>query len=280
MLFFAQGQKVTVAVYEKGPKIVVQGKGTEEFVQFILEPEILGEARLGNEEAYEPEMFEPHFGIDESGKGDFFGPLVIAGCYVNPEIARSFMDSGIMDSKRIGSDLAIRTLTKIIRSTPGAAYKVIVLTPLKYNEMYGSFGNLNRMLAWGHAAVIGDLQAAVPECPRALSDQFANPKLIRDALKKRKVEIQLDARTKAESDIAVAAASILAREAFIGWMERTGREMKITVPRGSSDPRVKQTARALIAEHGPEILFQVAKTHFKTAHEVAPGHYKLPGHLL
>jgi ribonuclease HIII len=92
-LFFAQKEKLTVAVYEKGPKLVVQGKGTEEFVQFTLEPEVLGEARLGYEEVHSPEMFAPHFGIDESGKGDFFGPLVIAGAFVDPAIARTILNS-------------------------------------------------------------------------------------------------------------------------------------------------------------------------------------------
>src|ERR1700738_2269767 len=79
MLFFAQKNKLSIAVYEKGPKVLVQGKGVEEFVQFELEPKILGEAKLGYEEVHIPEMFAPHFGVDESGKGDFFGPLVIAG---------------------------------------------------------------------------------------------------------------------------------------------------------------------------------------------------------
>src|SRR6184192_2366419 len=106
-LFFAQRNKLSVAVYEKGPKVLVQGKGIEEFVQFELEPKIFGEARLGYEEVHSPEMFEPHFGVDESGKGDFFGPLVIAGAYVNREIARKFLDEGIQDSKRIGSDKRI-----------------------------------------------------------------------------------------------------------------------------------------------------------------------------
>ena len=78
-LYFAQKDKLTLAVYEKGPKCVVQGRGTQEFVQFTLEPEVLGEAKFGYEEVHNPEMFTPHFGIDESGKGDFFGPLVIAG---------------------------------------------------------------------------------------------------------------------------------------------------------------------------------------------------------
>src|SRR5216110_3401584 len=114
-LFFAQKNKLSVAVYEKGPKVLVQGRGVEEFVQFELEPKILGEAKLGYEEVHSPEMFEPHLGIDESGKGDFFGPLVIAGVYVDRGIARQLIDAGVQDSKRIGSDTRIRSLAETIR---------------------------------------------------------------------------------------------------------------------------------------------------------------------
>jgi len=95
MLYFARGPKLTVAVYEKGPKAVIQGKGIEDFILFTLEPRVLGEASFGQEEEQNPELFEPHFGIDESGKGDLFGPLVIAGVYVNPEIARKLHDAEI-----------------------------------------------------------------------------------------------------------------------------------------------------------------------------------------
>src|SRR5215467_13901828 len=114
-LFFGQKNKLSVAVYEKGPKILVQGKGVEDFVQFELEPKILGAAKLGYEEVHTPEMFEPHFGVDESGKGDFFGPLVIAGVFVDRGIARKLLDSGVVDSKRIGSDAGIRALADTIR---------------------------------------------------------------------------------------------------------------------------------------------------------------------
>src|SRR6185312_6941684 len=107
-IFFGQKNKLSVAVYEKGPKVLIQGKGVEEFVQFELEPKILEEAKLGYEEIHLPEMFEPHFGIDESGKGDFFGPLVIAGVYVDRAIPRKLIDAGVQDSKRIGSDARIR----------------------------------------------------------------------------------------------------------------------------------------------------------------------------
>lgn len=269
-LYYGKKGKVNVAVYEKGPKIVVQGKGTEEFVTFRLEPEILGEAKIGYEEVHNKEMFEPHFGIDESGKGDFFGPLVIAGAYINRDIARTFMDAGIQDSKKISSDARIRTLAKIIRETPGVALSVVEITPVKYNELYEKIGNLNRLLAWGHARAIENLLDQRPDCPRALSDQFANPALIKRALMAKGREIVLEQRTKAESDLAVAAASIIARERFIGWLERGGSKHGVTLHRGVS-AQVKAVARDLVAKHGSGILREVAKTHFKTAGELGVG---------
>src|SRR6202045_611454 len=114
-IFFGQKNKLSVAVYEKGPKVLLQGRGVEEFVQFELEPKILGEAKLGYEEVHLPRMFEPHFGIDERGKGDFFGPLVISGVYVDRVIARKLIEAGVQDSKRIGSDARIRSLADAIR---------------------------------------------------------------------------------------------------------------------------------------------------------------------
>src|SRR5205807_6580419 len=146
-LFFGQKNKLSVAVYEKGPKVLIQGKGVEEFVQFELEPKILGEAKLGYEEVHAPEMFEPHFGVDESGKGDFFGPLVIAGGFVDRGIARKLIDAGVQDSKRITSDAKIRTLADAIRKTTISLFDVVLIGPAKYNELYEKFGNINKLLA-------------------------------------------------------------------------------------------------------------------------------------
>src|SRR5438270_8444367 len=134
-IFFAQKNKLSVAVYEKEPKVLIQGKGVEEFVQFELEPKILGEAKLGYEEVHAPEMFEPHFGVDESGKGDFFGPLVIAGVYVDRTIARKLIEAGVQDSKRIGSDARIRALADAIRNTSMGLSEVVLIAPAKYNEL-------------------------------------------------------------------------------------------------------------------------------------------------
>src|SRR6201984_3437650 len=224
-IFFAQKNKLSVAVYEKGPKVLIQGKGVEEFVQFELEPKILGEAKLGYEEVHSPKMFQSHFGVDESGKGDFFGPLVIAGVYVDRGIARKLLDAGVVDSKRIGSDARIRALADTIRKTSLGLAEVVLIGPAKYNELYEKFGNLNKLLAWGHARVIENLLAKKPDCPRSLSDQFADARLIEQSLLQHGRKIDIEQRTKAESDVAVAAASILAREGFISWMEKRGKAL-------------------------------------------------------
>ena len=266
-MYAARKDKLSISVYQKGPKVLIQGKGTREFIEFHLEPEILGVAHLGYEEVNQPEMFEPHFGIDESGKGDYFGPLVIAGVYTNHDITKHLMSAGIMDSKRISSSAKIRKLAEIIRETRGIAYYILTLPPLRYNELYQEFGNLNRMLAWAHVAVIEKLMLQVPDCPRSLSDQFAKPFVLQKALSAKRLSIQLDQRTKAESDIAVAAASILARERFVEWMEKTSKAGEVELPLGASSA-VIEAAHAVIEKHGNEALGKVAKLHFKTTQQI------------
>src|SRR5437870_6305670 len=274
-LLFARKNKLSVAVYEKGPKVLVQGRNVEEFVQFELEPKVLGEAKLGYEEVHLPEMFEPHFGVDESGKGDFFGPLVIAGVYVDRGIARKLLDAGVQDSKRIGSDARIRALAQIIRKTANGLVETVLIGPQKYNELYHKFGNLNKLLGWGHARVIENLLAKKPDCSRALSDQFADARVIEQSLLRHGRKIDIRQRTKAESDIAVAAASILAREGFINWLEREGNKLGMRLERGVS-PAVKTTAEKLVESKGAGVLREVAKVHFRTAHAVAPEHFAEP----
>jgi ribonuclease HIII len=274
-IFFAQKNKLSVAVYEKGPKVLVQGKGVDEFVQFELEPNVWGEARLGYEEVHSPEMFEPHLGVDESGKGDFFGPLVIAGVYVDRGIARKLIDAGIQDSKRITSDGRIRALADAIRTSSMGLFDIVLIGPAKYNELYETFGNLNKLLAWGHARVIENLLAKKPDCPRSLSDQFADARLIEQSVLRHGRKIEIQQRPRAESDIAVAAASILARDSFINWLDRQGKKLGVHLGRGAS-PGVKVAAEKLVQARGPEILQQVAKVHFRTAHAVAPEHFAEP----
>jgi ribonuclease HIII len=264
--FTARKGKCVLSAYLSG-KLVVAGKEAKEFVEFVLEPEVLGEARLGYEKLRNPEMYAPHFGIDESGKGDLFGPLVVAGVYVDEKKADQLIAAGVRDSKTITSDKKIGELAEEIGKTVGPAREVVTIGPERYSELYRKFGNLNRMLAWAHGKVIANLHGKVPDCPRALSDQFGDPRLVEGELRKQGVELKLEQRTKAESDIAVAAASILARAEFVRQLGRLSMDAGVELAKGSG-AGVKKQAEEIFQKGGREKLAKICKTHFRTFAEV------------
>ena len=272
-VFKATGNHTTVVAYESG-KLVVQGRGTEEFVLYTLEPEILHTFDFQSSEtsASAPAdpaslVITPHGGIDESGKGDFFGPLVIAGVCVDQQSGSELAKLGVCDSKLIHSDKKIISLADSIRSICAGHYSSVTLMPATYNRLYSQIGNLNRLLAWGHARIIENLLETTPDCPRMLSDKFGSEHLIKNALMERGRKIILEQETKAERDIAVAAASILARDGFLRGMRKLNELCQCELPRGAG-PQVKIIGSQLIANSGRDILNQCAKMHFKTASEI------------
>lgn len=260
-----------VTYYESG-KVVVQGKGTKDFVEFTLEPEVLGAATVGYEEVLDPTLNDPRIGVDESGKGDFFGPMCVAGVYVNAEVLRAWKTAGIRDSKSVGSDAQITKLARIIRETKGCVYSVIAIGNEAYNRMHKRNGSVNKVLAWGHARVIENLlekgDAMNPPPLRAISDQFSSSKsTVEQALMERGKTLELVQRHKAEEDMAVAAASILARDEYVVRLERLERQFGIPLPKGAS-AAVETAGKALVAKHGADVLPQVAKMHFRTSYRV------------
>lgn len=270
-MFSASGKDVNVTYYLSG-KLVVQGKGTAEFVEFILEPEILKEAKLGYESVYDESYFDPRLGIDESGKGDFFGPLCIAGVYVNEKIIKYWQGSGIRDSKRIHSDRTIIELANYIKSTDGCFYSVVKIGNEAYNRLYEKMNNVNSILAWGHARVIENLMMEsaklIPPPKKAISDQFAhNKEVLSSVIMTYGKQIDLVQLHKAEADPAVAAASILAREAFINGLSRLQKQFGMAFPPGASD-LVENVAKEFVARFGFEKLRLVAKLHFKTTKKI------------
>ena len=261
--FRAVHDRTSVVCYSSG-KLVVQGRGTSDFVSFILEPEILHSfAFTAASGAADAEELTPHGGVDESGKGDFFGPLAVAAVYVDDATAPLLRQLGVCDSKLVKSSAKIFEMARGIRGIVNGGFALLVLKPETYNRLYAQIGNLNRMLAWGHARVIENLLEQIPSCPRVLSDKFGNELLIKRALMERGRKITLQQRTKAESDVAVAAASILAREAFLRGMGVISDELRVELPRGAGS-QVKNTGRRLLAERGPEVFTRCAKLHFKT----------------
>lgn len=266
--FAGEKEKTNVVFYGSG-KLVIQGKGTQEFVEFVLEPEILKAARLGYETVLDPELLAPRLGVDESGKGDFFGPLCIAGAYVNEKVVTAWKDSGIRDSKMISSDRRIKELAELIRNTPGCVTTVVPIGNEAYNRLYAKMKSVNTLLAWGHARVIenllGQKHRMTPLPVRAISDQFAaNKATVAGALMTLGREIELVQKHRAEADLAVAAASILARHEFITRLGALDRQYELELPRGAS-AAVDAAAREFIARHGAENLPKVAKMHFRTA---------------
>jgi ribonuclease HIII len=209
-------------------------------------------------------------GVDESGKGDYFGPLVIAAAYIDPALAVEFRKLNVRDSKTITSDRVAEKMAGDLRKLLINRFSVVVVGPRAYNRLYAQIKNVNRLLAWGHARAIENLLAAVPDCPRALSDQFGPRHRIETALKARGVKIKLDQRHKAESDPAVAAASVLARAGFLHGLRELSKKIAIELPKGASTT-VQDVARQIIAKQGPAALGDVAKLHFKTTDAVLAG---------
>ena len=261
-----KGNQCNISLYNSG-KLLIQGKGGQDWVNFTLEPEILKEVVTGYDNVLHPEFSQPHIGIDESGKGDFFGPLVTAAVYVDEKTTPQLLEAGVRDSKSISSDRQMLLIASRIMEIVGNKQVLLKLRPETFNKLYAKMSNMNQILAWSHARVLEDLLEKVPNCPRAVADKFGPEIRTQRALMKRGREIELTQRTKAEDDPAVAAASILARAEFVRTMQQGTQYFGFEINKGVSE-KVKAAASRLIEEHGPTILPRVAKINFKTTDEV------------
>jgi ribonuclease HIII len=200
---------------------------------------------------------EERIGVDESGKGDFFGPLVIAACFVAPWNYSEL--EGVRDSKKLTDKKALE-LAKVIKKE--CPHEIVMIGPARYNEMYSEIKNLNRLLAWGHAQALSKVLEK-KECHLAISDQFADPRYLQSLLDRRGLTVKLVSQVRAEADLAVAAASVLARAEFLTRLKRLGEELGVPLPKGAG-PEVDKTAARIIREKGESALVGVAKLHFKT----------------
>jgi ribonuclease HIII len=264
--FAYKGPDANVTAYESG-KVVIAGKGTEEFVTMTLEPEVTGEARLGYDDVLNPEWFEAHAGLDESGKGDFFGPVVAATVIADKPAIEAWIKAGAKDSKKI-AEAQILKLDRIIRETPGAVVETVYCSMSKYNELMARpRANLNTLLAWQHGTALIAALARKP-VSRGLLDQFSTQPLVQRELKRKGVEgFTLDMRTKAESDPVVAAASIVARAEYVRIMRKLSERFGAPLMKGASGA-VKVQGQQIIDRFGARALGEFAKLHFRTAYEV------------
>lgn len=254
----AVGDGVRVTLYASG-KLLIQGKRAAEVRDELAAFELLGPPLAA------PAPPGPLMGTDEAGKGDYFGPLVAAAVYVDDARWAHLRALGVRDSKTIGDSAVRRLAAEVRRAAPHA---VVSIGPKRYNDLYESFRNVNKLLAWAHARAIEDLLEGCPTCERVLTDQFAaDPAVVRRALMERGRRIRYEQRPRAEEEMAVAAASVLARADFLERLERLSAEFGMTLEKGAS-ARVEQCARAFVAKWGKERLGEVAKLHFQTTGRV------------
>jgi ribonuclease HIII len=214
----------------------------------------------------QPDLFPPekgHIGTDESGKGDYFGPLVVAGVYLPDGQDVVLRELGVKDSKRT-SDNRVRELAEVIKA--GYQHSVVAIGPERYNDLYAKLHNLNKLLAWAHARVIENILERT-RAPMVITDQFGDERFVRDALMKKGRTVELIQKVRAEEDMAVAAASILARAEFLQRLDSLGRDAGLVLPKGSP-PAAEAAAAELVRRHGPDILHKVAKLHFKLTERV------------
>jgi ribonuclease HIII len=202
-------------------------------------------------------------GTDEAGKGDYFGPLVVAGVYVTEATAVLLRQIGVRDSKKL-SDKRIAAMSVEIRQT--CPVNVVAIGPERYNDMYAKIRNLNRLLAWAHARVIENLLEKI-ECGRVVSDQFGDERVLQRALMEKGKRVELVQRHRAEDDVAVAAASIIARGEFVHRLEQLSQSYGVDLHKGAGPP-VLTSGRRFVAQHGREALGKVAKLHFKTTQQI------------
>jgi ribonuclease HIII len=276
----ADATSQALAIMYQSGKLVISGHAPA-FDQAVAIVEAVGKplakkqapARPASAPAEAPPETEPHIGTDEAGKGDFFGPLVTAGVFVDERVAKLLRALNVRDSKTVG-DRELRVLAGNIRDVVEEQKRaVIVLAPKRYNELYGQMRsegkNLNTLLAWTHTRVIEDLIRHGLQPKFILSDQFGDKRYIESRLlvDTRLSGVPVLQMHRAEADVAVAAASILARDGFLRWLEQAGKVLGLTIPKGAS-PKVIETGRVLVARLGADGLKEYAKVSFKTMEKV------------
>jgi ribonuclease HIII len=258
--------KVTVNIYfstRKGISKVLGGK-KETVLHSKMNEILFGKAA----EKPESHKWNRWAGTDESGKGDFFGPLVVCGFVMEKKFEKSFKELGIQDSKKIRSDKIVE-IAEYLYKHHRRNFELIILKPQKYNELYTKFNDqkkkLNELLAWMHGRVILNLNEKT-NFEGAVIDKFARERTLKDSLKDLS-KISLIQRVRAEDDMAVACSSILARYNFVKFMDKLSADYQMEFPKGAAQ-KVIDAAAEFASKYGKERLREVAKIHFKTYKEI------------
>lgn len=259
----ATRNKVNVVCYESG-KLVIQGNEATKINNYLIDT---GLVQGEKEEIKKQEVlkYSKWIGTDESGKGDYYGALVVGGVMIKEDVKDTLINMGVKDSKDIPDERIILLAKEIKKLT---CHFVGVIKPSKYNKLMAiKERNLNHLLARSHARVIKRILSQ-ESCEFAIADKFGNEKYLNDALIKEKIKIDLKQKENGEDDIGVACASILAREGFLKSIESLNRKYKLVFPKGASNTMIPKIGKEFVAKYGKDKLGEVAKLHFKTTNKI------------
>ena len=255
--------KLLVYFGKKGIKKIVQANPEsiiyKEINKIVFDPTFFDDEKVAEIK------FDQYIGTDESGKGDYFGPLVIGAVYIDKKKSLELEKIGVKDSKLI-SDNTIKILEPKIKNIVDGNFEIIQINPEKYNQLYQSFNNLNKLMAWAHSKAIENL-ALKSKCTNVISDKFGNEKLIIFELKKKNIEINLFQTAKGERFTAVAAASILARAKVIDWFYFKSKELGFEIPKGGG-ATVTAAAKRVFNHFDDKYLMKMIKFHFKNSKSI------------
>ena len=260
VLFRLKSPAGSIAIMYFSGKLVLQGReDLSKVISFL---------KNGNKEDEPKEEFLPHFGVDEVGKGDYFGPLVVVGCFVNEELFKKVKLLGFADSKKF-SDEKIENLYNLVKDYP--YYYASIVYPNEYNSLTKIYKNASLLLAKQHSKVIEeglrDLESKNEVCNYVVIDQFSSSKSrVTNELGQLGKKYKFIQFHKGESDIAVATASIIARGIFVSEWKKMNMKYDFHFPKGASN--VIDNAKLFVSIHGKEELDNVAKTSFKTTKQV------------
>ncbi len=265
--FYAQNDKTKqlVRVYQntKGKIKLDNSQITDPTLKAFLSSYTDTKGQINNEKYY---IFAPPLiGTDEAGKGDYFGPLCTAAVYTNKEQYKQLQREGIKDSKKLNDNTIAELTKRIIKICP--YYSVIVVPNKAFNDHYVKVKNINAILGTAHAQAIKNVLKNV-DCRRILTDKFGSVHWVEDQLTG--FDLDLAQETKAEQNIAVAAASILARWTFVEKMKKMSKEYRFEFPLGAS-AAVDIQGQEFLKIHSQEELYKVAKISFKNTERILNG---------
>jgi ribonuclease HIII len=250
----ASKKGTTATAYPTG-KLVIQGTNAETLVGWLAKKSLILVGHSAEASC--------RIGSDESGKGDYFGPLVTAAVLVTRNAEPHLFNKGVRDSKKISDSTILKLALEVKRICP---HSVVSIGPKRYNELQAKLKSVNRILGWAHARAIENILEN-HSCNIAVADQFGDESFIVRALMEHGRQVELHQRHRAEEDIAVAAASVLARDGFLQWLAQAARKYSFKFPKGASR-EVVLCAKEFVKRFGRDKLEEVAKLHFKTTMEV------------